>query len=162
MTETELLVAGYRMARQMVHRMCDDLTPEEFQHQPVAGANSAAWVVGHLAVTCRRTAERLGASDLPHLTESQIRQFSVTQQLAGEQRGLGDKAELLALLDAAIEKVMDGLRKLPAAALEGPAPNPGPFATNYAEAVLFGGMHIAMHCGQLSTIRRSLGKPPLG
>jgi hypothetical protein len=33
--------------------------------------------------------------------------------------------------------------------------------TNSGEMLLFGVMHITMHCGQLSTIRRSLGKPPL-
>lgn len=41
-----------------------------------------------------------------------------------------------------------------------PPPTPGPFATNYGEALLFGAMHVTLHGGQLSTIRRSLGKPP--
>ena len=69
MTPTELLASGYRMGRQLIHMMVDDLTAEEFRHQPVPGANCAAWVVGHLAVTARRTAERLGATGLPELTE---------------------------------------------------------------------------------------------
>ena len=29
------------------------------------------------------------------------------------------------------------------------------------EALLFGALHLTMHCGQISTIRRSLGKPPM-
>lgn len=161
MIANELLAAAYRMGHRMVHMMCDDLSPEEFRHQPVPGANSAAWVVGHLAVTARRTAERLGATDLPVLTEQFVAQFSVTKLPAGSQAEIGAKAELLALLDVSIEKLMGAVRNLPAESLDGPAPNAGPFATNYAEAVLFGGMHITMHCGQLSTIRRSLGKPPL-
>ena len=65
MTPNELLAGGYRMGRQMVQLMCDDLTDDEFRHQPVPGANSAAWIVGHLAVVARRTADRLGATDLP-------------------------------------------------------------------------------------------------
>jgi hypothetical protein len=56
---------------------------------------------------------------------------------------------------------MAAVRVLPIDALSGPALNRGPFATNYGEAVLFGAMHVTLHCGQLSTIRRSLGKPPL-
>ena len=52
------------------------------------------------------------------------------------------------------------MRTLPVEGLDGPALNPGRFATNYGEAILFGAMHFTMHCGQLSTIRRSLGKPP--
>ena len=35
--------------------------------QPVPGANSAAWIVGHLAVTLWRDAGRLGAPELPPL-----------------------------------------------------------------------------------------------
>ena len=59
MTPTDVIVAGCRMAKVMVHRMTADLTPAEWSHQPVPGANSAAWVVGHLALTARRTAEEL-------------------------------------------------------------------------------------------------------
>ena len=54
MTPNDLIAGGHRMARQLLHRMVDDLSPAEFRHQPVPGANSAAWVVGHLALTARR------------------------------------------------------------------------------------------------------------
>lgn len=161
MTPNELLAAGYRIGRQMVHMMCDDLTDREFCHQPVLGANSAAWIVGHLGVTARRTAERLGATGLPELTEEFVARYSQTKKPAGVQTDLGEKAELFALLDGCTDLVIDAIGKLPAEALAGPPPNRGPFATTYAEAVLFGAMHMTLHCGQLSTIRRSLDKPPL-
>ena len=161
MTPNELCAAGYRMGRKMVGLMCADLTEAEFHHQPVPGANSAAWVVGHLAVVARRTAERLGATDLPLLTEEFVGRYSQTRKPAGGQAELGTKEELLGMLNVCVEKVMNALKALPADALAAPSPAPGPFATNYGEAVLFGGMHMTMHCGQISTIRRSLGKPPL-
>lgn len=161
MTPHELLASGYRMGLQMIHAMCNDLSPEEFRHQPMPGTNSPAWIIGHLAVIARRTAERLGATGLPELTEEFIAQYSQTKKPAGEQTDLGTKAELLNLLDVCTQKVIEAVVTLPADALTGPPPNRGPFATNYAEAVLFGAMHMTLHCGQLSTIRRSLGKPPL-
>ena len=160
MTAGELLIGGYRMGRRMVELMCEDLTEEEFLHQPVAGANSAAWIVGHLAVTARRTAERLGATELPVLTEEFVGRYSQTRKAAERQSELGNKKELLALFVVCTDKLMEALRTLPAAGLDGPALNPGRFANNYGEAILFGAMHFAMHCGQISTIRRSLGKPP--
>jgi uncharacterized damage-inducible protein DinB len=160
MTPNELIAAGHRMGRQVLHRMVDDLTEGEFRHQPVPGANSAAWIVGHLAVVARRIAERLGATGLPVLTEEFIGRFSVTGKAAESQPDLGNKAELLALFDGCVEKVIEAARTVPAESLAGPSPAPGPFATNYAEALLFGAMHVTLHCGQLSTIRRSLGKPP--
>jgi len=162
MTTFELIASGYRMGRQMVHNMCADLTPEEFQHQPVPGANSAAWIVGHLALTAKRTAERLGATGMPEVSEEFIARFKATRQTAGAQSNLGSKTELFALLDAAIEKLMEAIRRLPPEALEGPAPTPAPaVVTNSGEMSLFGVMHIMMHYGQLSIIRRSLGKTPL-
>jgi uncharacterized damage-inducible protein DinB len=161
MTTTELLAGGYRMGRQMVHFMCDDLTDAEFCYQPVPGANSPAWIVGHLAVVARRTAERLGATGLPPLTEEFVGRFSQTKKPADEQEELGTKADLLALLDVCTDKLMEAVQTLPAESLTTPPPTPGPFASNYAEAVLFGALHMTLHCGQLSTIRRSLGKPPM-
>jgi hypothetical protein len=161
MTPNDLLAGGYRMAKVLVHRLTDDLTPDEFRHQPVPGANSAAWVVGHLALTLRRTAERLGATDLPPAPAGLADRFTQTRQPAGEQTDLGDAAELVRLFDACIDTVAEAVRGLPAAALDGPSQVPGPFATNLGEGILFGALHIAMHTGQLSTIRRSLGKPPV-
>jgi hypothetical protein len=160
MTSIELLMGAYRMASRMVQLMCEDLSEAEFHHQPVPGANSAAWIVGHLAVTSRRTAERLGATELPVLTEEFIGRYSQTKKAAGSQAELGSKEELLALFNLCTDKLMGAMRTLPAEGLDGPALNPGRFATNYGEAILFGAMHFTMHCGQLSTIRRSLGKPP--
>jgi hypothetical protein len=160
-TASELLAGGYRMGRRMVQMMCSDLTDDEFRHQPVPGANSAAWIVGHLAVVARRTAERLGAADLPVLTEEFVGRFSQTRKPAAEQPDLGSKSELLDLFERCTGKLIEVVGSLPAEALTAPSPNPGPFATNYGEAVLFGALHVTMHCGQLSTIRRSLGKPPM-
>ena len=78
MTPNDLIAGGHRMARQLLHRMVDDLSPAEFRHQPVPGANSAAWVVGHLALTARRTAERLGATDLPAVPPGLADRLTVT------------------------------------------------------------------------------------
>jgi uncharacterized damage-inducible protein DinB len=159
-TPNDLLASGYRMGRQFLHSMVDDLSAEEFRHQPAQGANCAAWIVGHLAVVARRTAERLGATGLPVLTEEFIGRFSATKKPADTQPDLGEKAELLKMFDGCVEKLIEMLRTLPADALAGPSPAPNPFATNYGELLLFGVMHFTLHCGQLSTIRRSLGKPP--
>lgn len=161
MAPNELLAAGYRMARQVLRRMVDDMSEEEFRHQPVPGANSAAWIVGHLAVVARRTAERLGATGLPELTEEFVGRFGVTGKAAESQAELGSKEALLALFDDCMEKVIEATRAVAAESLTGPPPTPGPFATNYGEALLFGAMHVTLHGGQLSTIRRSLGKPPV-
>lgn len=161
MTPNDVIAGGYRMAKLMLHRMVHDLTPEEFRHRPAPGANTAAWVVGHLAVTLRKSAERLGATDLPPLPAETVAQFTQTGKPAGDQSGLGDPAELLRVYDVCSDKVIAAVMALPADKLAGPPSSPGPIATNFAEGLLFGGLHVVMHTGQLSAIRRSLGKPPV-
>jgi hypothetical protein len=161
MTSNDLLAGGYRMGRQLIHMMVDDLSADEFRHQPAPGANCAAWVVGHLAVTVRRTAQRLGATALPVLTEEFIALYSATKTPAGAQTDLGDKDELLKLFDVCVDKLIEAVRALPAEALLNPPAGPRGFATNYGEALQFGALHVALHGGQLSTLRRTLGKPPL-
>jgi uncharacterized damage-inducible protein DinB len=161
MTPNDMLAAGYRMAAALFHRMVDDLTPEEFNRQPVPGANSAAWVVGHLALVLRNSARRMGAADLPDMPEDVAAKLKATRQPAGEQTGYGDPKALLAVFDASLERLIAAIRELPADALTATSDVPIPLATNRAEAIQFGALHIALHTGQLSTIRRSLGKPPV-
>jgi hypothetical protein len=161
MTANDVLAAGYRMSAQLFHRMVDDLTPEEFNKQPVSGANCAAWVVGHLAMVLRNSARRMGATNLPEIPNEVTTKLKATRQPAGEQCGYGDPKSLLAVFDASLERFVVAIRALPAEALTAASDISVPFPTNRAEAIQFGALHIAMHTGQLSTIRRSLGKPPL-
>ena len=68
---------------------------------------------------------------------------------------------LLRVFDVCIDKVMEAVRAIPADKLDGPPTMPGPFATSFGEGVQFGSLHVVMHSGQLSTVRRGLGKPPV-
>jgi hypothetical protein len=118
-------------------------------------------VIGHLGLTLRRTAERLGATDLPAGDPALADKLTTTKKAAGDQSGLGDPAALLKLFDVCLEKVIAAVPGISAEKLAGPPSVPGPIAANYGEGLLFGALHIVMHSGQLSTIRRSLGKPPV-
>ena len=161
MTPNDVLAAGYRMSHGLVHRMVDDLTPEEWNRQPVPGANSAAWVLGHLTLTLRNGLRRLGASDVPDFPADLEEKFKTTRQPASDQSDYGDAKAMLAVFDVCLERFMTMVRSLPADVLAGEPDFKHPFMTNKAESILFGSLHIAMHTGQLSTIRRSLGKPPV-
>jgi hypothetical protein len=161
MTTNDLLSTGYRFGALLVHRMVDDLTPAEFSRQPVPGANCAAWVVGHLALTLRNTLQRLGGTDLPAFPEELIAKLQTTGQSAAEQAGYGDPKALVTLFDTFVERCQAMVGSLtPSDLAETSDVRPG-FAKNRGEGLLFGSLHIAMHTGQLSTIRRSLGKPPI-
>lgn len=161
MTPNDLLAGGYRSAKRLIHRMVDDLSADDFRHQPVPGANSALWIVGHLALTLRRTAERLGAGNLPAVDPAAVERFAATKQPAGAQADLGDPAEWVRLFDACADAVIEAVRHVPVAELAGPPKALAGLVATYGEGLQFGALHVAMHSGQLSTIRRSLGKPPV-
>ena len=150
------------MGLQSIQRFCADLTPDEFFHQAVPGSNSAAWIIGHLTISAKRAADRVGATGLPEIGDDFVARYKATRQPAGDQRGLDAKGELLALFESVTNKLMEAIRRLPPEAVTGPPPNPAPpWVTNSGEMLLFGAMHFTMHGGQISTIRRSLGKPPM-
>src|SRR4051812_40085030 len=130
MTPNDILAAGYRMSAALFHRMVDDLTAEEFARQPVSGANCAAWVVGHLALTLRNSARRMGSTDVPDLPQDVAEKLKTTRQSAGEQCGYGDPKALLAVFDACVEKLIAAIHAVPAEALAGGSDIPVPMATN--------------------------------
>ncbi|HUR52676.1 MAG TPA: DinB family protein [Gemmataceae bacterium] len=160
MTPNDVIASGYRMAKALLHRMTDDLTPDEFRHQPCAGANSAAWVVGHLAATLHQTARRMGAPGLPSIPADFAGRFAKTGKPAEAQSEPGDPAEMLRILDASLDAIIGGVRALPAEKFDEPS-SVFALAGTFGELLQFGSLHLSMHVGQLSTIRRTLGKPPV-
>ena len=168
MTPNDIIAGAFRSGRHMVHRFVDDLSPGEWRHQPVPGANSAAWVVGHLALVARRIAgARLGVpeADLPAVDEEAAKAFATTKQAAGDHSGLGDLGAWLKLFDECTERCIQAVLRVPADQLAAPAPTPAPGllapGSTYGDLLnLLAGHHVALHVGQLTTIRRSLGKPP--
>ncbi len=162
MTTNVAIVTSFRLAKMLIHRMTDDLTAAEFNHQPVPGANSAAWIVGHLAATYRRMVEKLGRTDLEAIPEAIAARLAPTRQAAEDQSGLGEPAELLRLFDVYCDASTEFVAAMPASRFDEASPFPLPFLKTIGEALIFiGSLHATMHSGQLSTIRRSLGKPPV-
>lgn len=138
----------------------DDLKPDEFERQPIPGVNSIAWMLGHLALTDRRIAGLLGGA-LPPLPDGFEATFKTTKQAAVEQKGLGDPKELLATFDASRRALIDAVKGAPAEKLAAPLPNPHPLFGTVGEAAAFMAVHLGLHAGQVTVIRRALGYPPL-
>lgn len=160
-TPLDATAFALKKSQLMIHRFVDDLKPHEFAHQPCDGANCAAWVLGHLTLTDRRQLTWLGVADLPPLPAGFEERFKTTRTKAEHQDGYGDPAELIALFDAHRDLLVAILPSVdPAKFLEPPSFQTPMFADR-GEATLFMGLHTAMHAGQLSLIRRTLGYPPV-
>jgi hypothetical protein len=159
-TPTEALVYSLSVSKFMTHRFVDDLKPAEFEYQPCPGGNCAAWVLGHLTLTDRRTLTWLGMTDLPSLPPGYEERFKTTRTVAGEQKGYGEPAELVRLFDDHRDRLIAAVPKADPAKFAEPPAFTTPMFSDRGEAVLFMGLHTAMHMGQLSVIRRMLGYPP--
>jgi hypothetical protein len=151
------LVASQRLLLWYV----EDLTPQEFLHRPHQKVNCAAWLLGHLTLTDRQTLRKVfGVTDLPALPEGFEKRFS-RDEGCPQAAEFGDVRLLAPLFARHRELLIETVRSADPADLAKPLPMPHPRFKSAGEAAAFMAIHTAMHAGQITVIRRSLGRPPL-
>lgn len=159
----EVLVNSLAASRRLLLWFVEDLNPQEYLHRPAEQVNCAAWLLGHLALTDRRILQTMlgvAPGELPPIPEGFEKQFSRDEGCpqAGE---FGDVSVLAPLFAAHRDMLIEKVQATDADALTKPLDKPHPRFKNTWEAVNFMGIHTAMHAGQISVIRRSLGRKPL-
>lgn len=159
-TDAPTLVHTLKISSAFLHRMVDTLKPEEFDKQPCPGANTTAWVLGHLILTDRRILGMLGA-ELPALPEGFEAQFTVTGKAADEQRHYGDPQQLVAEFDKHRQLLIDTVAASSSEKLGTPLATPHALFATPGEAVALMALHVMLHAGQISTTRRILGYAPV-
>jgi hypothetical protein len=161
-TPKDTIAYSLRTSKALFHRYLDDLKPQEFEHRPCQGGNSAAWIVGHLVRTDRRSLGWLGVTEVPAAPDGFEERFAPTRTAAAGQGGYGDPKELMALFDAHRDRLIAAVLAADDAKLREPPSFQSPLFADKGEATLFMALHTAMHLGQITIIRRSLGYPPIG
>ena len=156
----DIVVSSLAISQKLLNRYCEDLKPDEYLHRPCAGANCAAWLIGHLILTERMALKRVGATDVPPLPDGFEKRFARDAE-APKSNEYGDVASLMPLFNQHRQLLIDTVKRLPPAALDQSVEKPHPMFNTIGEAVNFMGAHTSMHAGQITMIRRSLGRPPL-
>jgi hypothetical protein len=158
----DAIVHSLTTAQKLLNRYCEDLKPEEYLHRPCSGGNATAWLIGHIVMTERSALARAGVTDLPPLPEGFEKRFS-RDEAAPKASDFGDVTILLPLFNRHRDLLIEAVREMSPAALEKPLDKPHPlYGSRTWEAINFAaGAHVAMHAGQITIIRRSLGKPPI-
>ncbi len=162
-TAQDVICFGLKASRSMVEAFTHDLTPEESLHRPTPEANCAAWLLGHLASSDRRVATFVFKADpasLPALPDGFEARFGRDAD-APKAASFGDTAILLPLALAHRDVLIAKTAAATDDFLAQPAARPSPRWHTTGEMLAFMALHWTMHAGQLSTIRRSLGRPPL-
>ena len=146
-------------SRRMLHMFVNDLTPEERRYRICPEANCIDWIVGHLVLTEQRFHTVFGAKS-PALPAG----FDATyarDDVATRRPDYGDTSGLLALFDEQRNVTIERVCELAPEELMVPLLKPHPRFSTLGEAAVFCSVHVMLHAGQMSMIRRMLGKPPL-
>jgi uncharacterized damage-inducible protein DinB len=159
-TPNDVIVHSLTVAQQLLNRYCEDLTPAEYLHRPCAGSNCAAWLLGHLVISERSALGRVGVSDLPALPEGFDKRFARDAATA-QAAEFGDVTTLLPLFNRHRQLLIDSVKALDPAVLDKPLEKPHPLFATVGQVLGFVGLHVSMHAGQVTIIRRSLGRPPM-
>jgi uncharacterized damage-inducible protein DinB len=163
MTGKEAILHNLRTNAGLVARFTDDLDHGQLHHRVVPAANCAGWILGHLVLSERRMMTLLGLpdEDLPGPPFDDLAERFSRDQAATTRTDYGDVGRLPASFQAHRSALIDRLESADEAVLDRPLPEPMPIASTVGELLLFMPVHVATHLGQISTIRRSLGLPPI-
>jgi len=159
MNAADLIVQSLTASQALLLRHVADLTPAEYLHRVAPTGNCTAWLLGHLVLTERRPLTLLGQADLPPLPEGFEKRFArdATAPFAAE---FGDVSVLVPLFERHRKLLIETVKRASAEQLDKPLEKAHPMFSNVGELVNFMGLHTVMHTGQISMIRRTLGKPP--
>jgi hypothetical protein len=160
----DALLYSLETSRRLFNRFTEDLTPGDYLHRPVPKANCAAWIIGHLILAERRFGSRVDCK-CPPIPPGFEKQYA-RDEMAPCAADFGDVLILRPLFNSHRDATIAAVRTFPVERLNEPipapttAPVPAPFKT-IGESVQFTCFHQMMHTGQITIIRRSLGRPPI-
>lgn len=162
MTGIEAMKAALESTKTMVPWYLGDFTDGDMLVRPVAGANHAAWHMGHLIV-----GDAFLVQDaIPDAKFDLPAGFREAHDTPSAQKdgpdGFLSKDEYLKLFEATRNATIAAVSKLTDADLD--KPNPGTmkgWAPTLGVLFLSISNHTMMHAGQFTVIRRKLGKPVL-
>jgi hypothetical protein len=160
----DTLLYSLEASRMMFNRFTEDLKPSDYLYRPTPKANCAAWLIGHLVMAERRFGQRVDCK-CPPLPDGFEKRYA-RDETAPFAADFGDVMILRPLFNSHRDATIAAVRAFPVSRLNepaapaGPTPVPSPFKT-IGESVQFMCFHQVMHTGQITTIRRCLGRPPI-
>lgn len=156
------VVRSHSLVLGFLHRLLADVPDDWFARQPPGAVNHPAWVIGHLTSSCQAIGGEIGLP--PWLDDDWQTRFGTGSTPTDRRHEYPTKAELLATLDDARQRVAARLRRLGESALGQPLPDERyrEIFPTLGHAVLhILAAHSAVHVGQLTVWRRAVGLPPM-
>ena len=162
MTGTEAIKTALESTKTMLAWYVGDFTDAEMLDRPVAGANHAAWQIGHVIVAdVFLIKEELPDTAYPELPAG-FAELHDNKQAQSDGPGFLTKDEYVKLFEAVRNATIAAVGKLTDADLDRPVVGSmKKFAPRLGDLFLLVANHTLMHAGQFTVTRRKLGKPVL-
>lgn len=157
----EQLLESLRFTAKYADSQLDGL-PDEHALAQLPGANNhKAWTLGHQAISRAWFASSIGGT-LPKMPETYNALFGTASKPSSDPALYPPLDELRANYRLAFEAMIRAVESLSDADLAKPAHgDSGGFISTRLDAVLKAVWHEGWHGGQIATLRRGLGLPPL-
>lgn len=140
-----------------------DLSDADILVRPVPGANHTAWQLGHLIdADYGLVSEQLPDAKFPPLPDGFKDAHSTARASAEGSDGFLTKDEYVTLFGQVRKASMEAVASLTEADLDRPTiGSMAGFAPTLGDLLLMVATHTLMHAGQVTVLRRKLGKPIL-
>ena len=161
MTNKDAIRSAWNLVDTTLQILLGDLSDADLLVRPLPNANHIAWQLGHLIAAETRTAPLLGgqAADLPAGFAEQHAAAAATQPTP---EGFLSKGDYLALLGKVRAASLAALEQVPDSRLDEPTPGPmAKLAPTIGDMLMLSAIHVTMHAGQFTVVRRKIGKPVL-
>lgn len=158
-TVKDVLKHNMAMGREILLGALDGLEDAELLKRSVPNANHTAWQLGHVIASEHAIMSGVGQKMRP-LPDGFAEAHGKESASSNDPRQFKTKAEYLALLQTVREDSLKALESLSDADLDRPGPESmrAYIPTVMAAFNLLGG-HEMIHSGQITPVRRLLGKP---
>jgi hypothetical protein len=163
MTGRAAIQEALKSTQFLMNQYLGDLSDADLLVRPAAGANHTAWQLGHLIAAERGLVlPELPKAPYPELPAGFAEAHSKKTTASDGPAGFRSRAEYQALFNSMRETTIAAVGALTDADLDRPSVGPlAAFAPTLAAMLILVANHTLMHGGQITVVRRKLGKPVL-
>jgi uncharacterized damage-inducible protein DinB len=156
----QLFRATFGRAQMVTSMLINDLSDDEILQRPVPEANHIAWQLGHLISALHFFGEAIKPGSMPALPDGFNDQHNKETAKSDDPAKFLKKDEYATLLDQQRDAMLKLSESLSDEELSAAAPEEmRQYAPTVLDMVGLAAEHEMMHSGQVSVLRRKLGKP---
>ncbi len=160
MDTKDVIRRSFGRSQMVTTTLLGDLSDADIMQRPVENANHIAWQLAHLIGALHYFGETLKPGSMPALPEGLAQQYSKETAGSDDPAAFLSKDQYTGLLDQQREAMLQVVDELDESAFLADSPDElKSFAPQIIDLIGLAAEHEMMHSGQISMLRRKLGKP---